>query len=168
MRVSLIYARSENYCIGDRGELPWSLPDEYAHFLRTTAGAAVIMGRKTYEDHNSYLSGRVNIVVTRNPLMTLATHVLRASGLTRRSGLAERDSDSAFVIGGSSLLAEALPLATTVFETVVHAQLRGDTFVEPFDFSNWHSQQVAVHPADMAHAYGYTVYRHTRRLAGEA
>ena len=64
--LSLIYARSENRCIGKDGRIPWRLPDEFKHFKTTTMGKPIIMGRKTYEDHDSALPGRLNIVVTRN------------------------------------------------------------------------------------------------------
>ena len=160
--VSLIYARSENYCIGREGDLPWELPDEFAHFTRTTTGGAVIMGRKTYQDHNSYLSGRVNIVVTRNRELTLAPKVLRASSLSEAIALAEQGGSEIFVIGGSSLLSEAFPMATTVYETVVHARIEGDTFVAPFDFKAWCSEVLEEHPADATHDYGFSVYRHVR------
>ena len=63
--INVIYARSKNYCIGKVGQLPWHLPKEYAHFKKITLGHPIIMGRKTYEDHNSVLPGRLNIMVTR-------------------------------------------------------------------------------------------------------
>ena len=68
----LIYARSENYCIGREGALPWRLPDEFKHFTGVTMGAAVVMGRKTYEDHCCELPGRLNIVITRQEDFPLA------------------------------------------------------------------------------------------------
>ncbi len=160
--LSLIYARSENHCIGLDGELPWDLPDEFAHFTRTTTGGVVIMGRKTYQDHNSYLSGRVNIVVSRNAGLPLAAGVLRAGSLATAIAMAGEGAGEIFVIGGSGLFAEAFPLATTAYETVVHAVIEGDTFMPSFDFSDWHTERLAEHPADGKHAYGFTIFRHTR------
>jgi len=162
MSLSLIYARSENYCIGREGDLPWSLPDEFAHFMRTTTGGAVIMGRKTYQDHNSYLSGRVNIVVTRNKALPLAPNIMRASSLSNAIALAEQDGGEIFVIGGSGLLSEAFPRATTVYETVVHAVIEGDTFVDIFNFESWDTEVLEEHAADTAHIHGFTIYRHAR------
>ena len=49
--LSLIYARSLNHCIGAAGKLPWHLPADYDFFDQTTRGHAIIMGRRTYEDH---------------------------------------------------------------------------------------------------------------------
>ncbi|NBC10803.1 MAG: hypothetical protein GVY24_03590, partial [Planctomycetes bacterium] len=67
MPLSLIYARSENHCIGKAGRIPWRLPDDFKHFKRTTMGKPIIMGRRTYEDHESALPGRLNVVITRQP-----------------------------------------------------------------------------------------------------
>lgn len=47
MPLHLIYARSRNNVIGVNGELPWHLPEDLAHFKRTTLGQPVIMGRVT-------------------------------------------------------------------------------------------------------------------------
>lgn len=162
--LSLIYARSENYCIGREGDLPWSLPDEYAHFTRTTTGGAVIMGRKTYQDHNSYLSGRLNIVVTRDKALPLAPNVLRAGSLAEALAFAEPEGGETFVIGGSELLREAFPMAGRVYETVVHATIEGDTFVDPFDFSSWRTDVLEEHLADAVHIHGFSIYRHVRDL----
>ena len=64
----LIYARAENGTIGRDGKMPWHLPEDLAHFKRTTLGAPVIMGRKTWDSIPAQfrpLPGRRNIVVTR-------------------------------------------------------------------------------------------------------
>ncbi|NBS77668.1 MAG: dihydrofolate reductase, partial [Betaproteobacteria bacterium] len=41
MPLHLIYARSRNNVIGKNGDLPWHLPEDLAHFKRTTLGQAV-------------------------------------------------------------------------------------------------------------------------------
>lgn len=162
MNLALIYARSENYCIGRDGFLPWNLPDEFKHFTDTTLGSAIIMGRKTYEDHYSALAGRFNIVITRQNELTLAPGVHRADSLPRALELAKEQHDKVFVIGGATLLEEALPLADTVFETVIHADLDGDTFVKHFDFTGWSTGLVGKHGKDERHAYAFSIYCHRR------
>jgi dihydrofolate reductase len=50
------------------GTLPWHLPEDLAHFKRTTLGCPVIMGRKTWDSLPPKfrpLPGRTNVVVTR-------------------------------------------------------------------------------------------------------
>ena len=49
MKLHLIYARARNGVIGANNSLPWHLPEDLAHFKRTTLGQPVIMGRKTWE-----------------------------------------------------------------------------------------------------------------------
>ena len=98
MPLALIYARSENYCIGRNGKLPWSLPDEFEHFNATTMDAAIIMGRKTYEDHSSELAGRFNIVITRQESYPLAKGVHRAVSLQSALALAREARDRVFVL----------------------------------------------------------------------
>ncbi|MEE3279789.1 MAG: dihydrofolate reductase, partial [Pseudomonadota bacterium] len=49
MRLSLIWAMSNNRVIGRSNALPWQLSDDIAFFKRTTFGRPVVMGRRTYE-----------------------------------------------------------------------------------------------------------------------
>ena len=68
MKLHLIYARARNGVIGVNNTLPWHLPQDLAHFKRTTLGCPVIMGRKTWDSLPPKfrpLPGRLNIVVTR-------------------------------------------------------------------------------------------------------
>lgn len=162
MSLALIYARSENYCIGRNGALPWRLPDEFDHFITTTTGAATIMGRKTYDDHSCVLPGRLNIVVTRQKHYPLAPGVHRACSLQSALEFANRQCSQVFVIGGSNCLRDALPLADTVYETEVHADLSGDTFVDAFDFRYWNTELLEHHPMDEQHRYAFSIYKHRR------
>ncbi len=64
-RITLIVARARNGVIGRDGTLPWRLPEDLAHFKRTTMGHPIVMGRKTWESIGRPLPGRRNIVVSR-------------------------------------------------------------------------------------------------------
>lgn len=69
MIVSAIAAVAQNGIIGNKGDLPWHLPDDMRYFQRITKGHHVITGRKNYESIPAKyrpLKDRVNIVVTRN------------------------------------------------------------------------------------------------------
>ena len=69
MKLGIIYARARNGVIGRNNTMPWHLPEDLAHFKRTTLGAPVIMGRKTWDSlppRFRPLPGRRNIVVTRD------------------------------------------------------------------------------------------------------
>lgn len=163
--ISLIYARSKNHCIGVDGRIPWRLPDDFAHFKKTTMGKPIIMGRKTYEDHSSALPGRLNIVVTRQADYCAAEGVVVVNDLNAAIERAYLDSPEIFVIGGVAFFEAAWPNATIVYETVVDAVVEGDAILPAFDYSQWQTEILFEHPIDDRHEYAFKVYRHTRGQA---
>ncbi|HCT45170.1 MAG TPA: hypothetical protein DF699_08155, partial [Phycisphaerales bacterium] len=58
--VAMIVACSENGVIGREGDLPWHLPKDLRHFMRSTKGCPVIMGRKTFDSLDKPLHARLN------------------------------------------------------------------------------------------------------------
>ena len=70
-KIKLIVAVGENGVIGNKGEIPWRLPDEMKHFKETTMGHTVVMGHTTWLsilpfNKSGYLEGRTNIVLSNN------------------------------------------------------------------------------------------------------
>lgn len=159
----MIYARSRNHCIGRDGRIPWHLPDEFGHFKRTTIGKPIIMGRKTYEDHESALPGRLNIVVSGQADYRVADGIVLASSLDAALKAGYEASDEVFVIGGVSFFVDAYQRADHVYETIVEADIEGDAFLPPFDFSGWNTELLLEHGVDDRHAYAYKAYKHTRK-----
>ncbi|HEU5074293.1 MAG TPA: dihydrofolate reductase [Polyangiaceae bacterium] len=166
--VSLIYARSLDYCIGKAGQIPWHLPDEFAHFKRTTKNHVVIMGRRTYEDHNTLLPDRVNIVVTTDAGYQAAEGILLARSFEEALELAEIAGREIFVVGGVRLFERSFPLAARIYETVVHTTIPdGDTFVPPFDFSGFRHRVLERHPVDPRHAFSFEVSLYERVMRND-
>jgi dihydrofolate reductase len=164
MMLSFIYARSENRCIGKDGQLPWQLPDEYAHFKRTTLGKPIVMGRRTYEDHESLLPGRLNLVVTTRRDYPVAAGVELYPSLDAALDRARQESDEVFIVGGATLFRAAFPEVSRIYETVVHTVVEGgDTFVPEFDLTPFETTTLFEHRADARNAFSFTVYRHDRR-----
>ncbi len=128
-RLHLIYARAANGVIGRDGALPWHLPEDLAHFKRTTLGCPVIMGRKTWDSlppRFRPLPGRANIVVTRDTDWAAGGAVV-AHSLEAARDLCPPGSD-AWVIGGAQIYAQALPLASSVVVTEIAQAFEGDAF----------------------------------------
>lgn len=166
--LSLIYARSLDYCIGKAGQIPWHLPDEFAHFKRTTRHCVVIMGRRTYEDHNTLLPERINIVVTTAPAYQAAAGILLARSFQEALELANVEGREIFVVGGVRLFEMSFPLAERVYETVVHTMIPdGDTFVPPFDFTGFRHEVLEHHPADARHAFSFEVSLYERAIRND-
>jgi dihydrofolate reductase len=162
MKLSLIYARSENRVIGKAGGLPWRLPDDFAHFKRTTMGHPIVMGRRTYEDHQTALAGRTNIVVSSRPDYQAAEGVIVRPSIGAALEPYRGTDEEIFISGGGTLYAQMLPYADRVFETIVHGSVAGDTRLPPFDLSRWQRTLLQEHPPDDRHAMGFTVLRFDR------
>ena len=152
-----------DHCIGDNGQLPWHLPDELAHFEATTMGKTLVMGRKTYEDQHSTLAGRFNIVVSGQPGYEVADGVALVTSPEKALELATTMNREVFVIGGIRLFTAALSVAQRVYETVVEAEIDGETVLPAIDYSEWDTEILSIHPRDERHEFAYKVYLHTRR-----
>lgn len=131
MALALIAAVARNGAIGQGGSMPWHLPADLQRFKRTTLGAPIIMGRKTWDSIGRPLPGRRNIVITRNPQWQ-APGAETAESLRAALALAE-GAEQVFVIGGAQIYAEALPLADRLLLTEIDADFEGDTFFPPWD-----------------------------------
>ena len=129
MQLHLIYARATNGVIGVNGTLPWHLPEDLAHFKRTTLGCPVIMGRKTWDSIPAKfrpLPGRTNIVVTRQGNWN-ENGARPAKNIPEALQICEQIAH-VWVIGGAQIYAQALPLAHTVVVTEIAADFEGDAF----------------------------------------
>ncbi len=141
-RISLIVAVAENGVIGRDGKLPWRLGSDLRRFRKLTMGHPLIMGRKTFEAIGKPLDGRDNIVVTRAVPEGASPGVFAASSLDAALTVARRHANmrgvqEAFVIGGANLFAQALPHASRIYLTQVHASPSGDVRWEPPQGGDW-------------------------------
>ena len=67
--ISLIVAYAHNNVIGNKGRIPWDIPDDREHFKQLTLGSIVVMGRRTFEEiykkFGAGLPGRETIVISK-------------------------------------------------------------------------------------------------------
>ena len=161
-RLHLIFARASNGVIGKDGGLPWHLPEDLAHFKRTTMGAPVIMGRKTWDSiplKFRPLPGRVNIVVTRQADWQAAGAV-RAGSLAQACDLCPVDK-VAWVIGGAEMYAQALPLADEAVVTEIEASFDGDAHAPQFG-PQWLEAARDSHISATGLNYSFVTYKRTQ------
>ncbi len=103
------------------------------------------------------LPGRTNIVVSREPAFA-APGILVARGLDAALGVARGDAlrrgvFAIMVIGGADLYAQAMPLASRLEITRVHASPPGDALFPTIDEREWREtarREVAREPEDEA------------------
>jgi dihydrofolate reductase len=134
--VTLVAAYAANRVIGDRGSIPWHLPEDFAHFKATTMGGVLVMGRATYESIGRPLPGRTTIVVTRNPEWS-ADGVLVAHSLGEALDLAAVQPGETFVAGGTQIYEQAMPMATHQVLTEVDLSPAGDARYPEFEPDEW-------------------------------
>lgn len=162
MHVSLIAALDRNLAIGKGNALPWQLPDDLKRFRALTLGKPILMGRKTAQSLGRALPKRRNLVLTRGGHATFDGMQAVAS-LDEAMALAAHDGDELCVIGGGEVYALALPAATRMHLTHVHAVVDGaDAFFPAFEVGQWRISASVAHAADAAHAFAFEFVDYTR------
>lgn len=159
-QLHLIFARAANGVIGHEGALPWHLPEDMAHFKRTTLGCPVIMGRKTWDSLPPKfrpLPGRTNVVITRQADWSVAG-ALRAASLEEALHLCA-GQPHAWVIGGAQIYAQALPLAHTAVVTEIDTLVEGDAFAPTFG-PDWRETAREAHVAANGLHYSFVTLSH--------
>ena len=154
-QVGLIWAQARGGVIGKDGVMPWHLPEDLAHFKRTTLSHPVIMGRRTWDSvppRFRPLPERRNIVVTRQG----DWHQIgaeRASSL--REALQQCEStEQVWIIGGAQIYAQALPLADAIEVTEIGRDYEGDAHA-PEPGPEWHAVSRSEHVAASGLPYAF-------------
>jgi dihydrofolate reductase len=134
-RTSLIVAMDRKRGIGIANQLPWKLPEDLAHFKRTTTGHAIIMGRKTFDSIGRPLPGRRSIVVTRNP--DWRHEGTQVAATPEQACALARHEQEAFIIGGAEIFEQTIALADRMIVTEIDAEFDCDTFFPQVDQASW-------------------------------
>ena len=161
-RIGLIYAHARNGVIGKDGVLPWHLPEDLAHFKRTTLGAPVIMGRKTWDSlppRFRPLPGRRNVVITRDPQW-------QAAGAERAGTLDEAfahcaGAPIAWVTGGAEIFRLAEPRADLAVVTEIEADYEGDVMAPKLGPA-WRETARERHVSQAGVAFSFVTYERAR------
>lgn len=128
----LIYAQDINGGIGKNNDLPWQHREDLQVFRDMTIYGKVAMGRKTWESlppNKRPLPQRTNIVLSGSYPASMDYDLVPSLEALDQAFM----GDICFVIGGASVIRQALPLAKMVFRTVFEKSYDCDTFVEPVE-----------------------------------
>jgi dihydrofolate reductase len=159
--IGLIWAQTPDGVIGVDNRIPWRVPEDMANFKQVTLGHPVVMGRRTWDSlppRFRPLSGRRNIVVTRQPDWA-------AEGAERSASLPEALAltapDDVWIMGGGEIYRAAMEYATELLVTEIDLAVAGDAYAPSVD-SHWQAdadtpwQQSSAGPR-------YRIRRFTRR-----
>ncbi len=143
MTFTLIAAVARNGVIGNGNAIPWHLPEDFKHFSKTTKHHVVIMGGNTWDSLPLAfrpLPQRVNIVISSR--VRPAERSIQCKSIAEAIAAAERQAEllsspEVFIIGGSSIYEQFLPMADKLILSEIAMEPEGDTFFPSFDRNEW-------------------------------
>lgn len=154
--ISLVVAAAKNDVIGKDNQLLWTLPNDMKFFKNVTWGLPVVMGRKTFDALGKPLSGRKNIVITRQSDWE-AEGTIAVKSLDDAIFLVKNmDVKEMMVIGGGEIYRMAFEKAKRIYLTRVDATPEGDTTFPHVDPKIWKLVKQKDHAADEKHQYAYS------------
>ena len=127
-----VAAMSNNRVIGNKGKLPWNLPEDLKFFKKLTTGHPVVMGRKTYESIGRPLPNRENIILSKTMDRPLPGTVLYNSIKDFTCGIKDHHGP-VFIIGGSQIYSTLIHLTQEIFLTFVYKDYDGDAKFPSFE-----------------------------------
>ena len=159
--MEAIVAVFSDWGIGSEGTQQIVLKADRAHFRGLTAGAAVIVGRRTLGDFpgGRPLKGRANIVVTRQEIEIEGAEVAHS---TEEAVALAAKYPRTLVIGGASIYRQFLPYVDTVHITKIDRAPRSDSFFENLDASpDWQALEPEVWQEENGVRYCFLTYKRT-------
>jgi len=133
--MNLIVNVDKNWAIGKDDRLLVNIPADMKFFRESTMGKVVVMGRKTLESfpNGKSLKGRVNIVLSRNPLYQVKDAVVVHSEEELKEELKKYDSEDIYVIGGESIYKMLLDNCRVAHVTKVDYAYEADAYFPNLD-----------------------------------
>jgi len=126
-----IAALSLNKVIGNKGDIPWHLPEDFKWFKEKTLGNTLLMGRKTYESIGRPLPGRKTIVLSRQTSLDLPEGVVHIHSPEELKGVDIQGT--LFICGGAEIYKQYLPQCSDLYLTWVNREVEGDTLFPEFE-----------------------------------
>ena len=120
---------SENRVIGNAGDIPWDLPEDFKWFKKTTMGGILVMGRKTYESIGRPLPGRDTYVLSRTPREIAGVHSF--TDLEALDNLIT--NQTIWIAGGGEIYKQMLGKCSELYLTRVNRSVEGDAFFPDFE-----------------------------------
>ncbi len=129
MKLRAIAAMSLNRVIGAGNKIPWHLPEDFKWFKQMTTGHVIVMGRKTFESIGKPLPNRETMVLSRSAFTHPGARTIQSLDEVSKQG-GDRE---VFICGGAQIYAQALPLCSDLYLTLVKRTVDGDAFFPPFE-----------------------------------
>lgn len=153
----MIVACSENGVIGRDGDLPWHLPADLKHFMRSTRGCPVIMGRKTFDSLDKPLHARLNIVISStmpesdHELVRVVRGLDEAVDVARASICENGQDRPIWIAGGGTIYTQSMDRCDLIVRTLVETRVDGDASFPQIEGNGWVLRHSEHHASDDRH-----------------
>ena len=139
MKKIIIAVVSRNNVIGMGDKVLWHSPEELQHFKKVTIGFPVIMGRKTWEVLGKPLTGRLNIVITRNPEYSIPFRDVVIFNSLKQAFEFCRSSiyKKIFIIGGGEIYSQSINESDEIILSEMNMDAEGDVYFPEIDGTIW-------------------------------
>jgi dihydrofolate reductase len=136
--VNIIVGMTGEGVIGKDGGLPWHIPEDLKNFKRLTSGQVVVMGRKTYQslpEKFRPLPDRHNVVISTSMKDVAGIDICASieTGLQK----AKSYGKEIFIIGGSTIFKQFMPLTKKMYISEIKQNYTGDTYFPKFNKEEW-------------------------------
>ena len=138
-----IAAMSENRVIGNKGKIPWHIPEDFRWFKHKTMGGTLIMGRKTFESIGKPLPGRKTLILSRqsHETFSLPSYTFK----TLFDGyVANHIGENYWVCGGGEIYRQLLDHCAYLYLTIIKKHVDGDVKF-PEHFPRTHMIEQIIH-----------------------
>jgi len=160
-KIALIAAMSENRIIGMNNKLPWKMPADWDNFLKITKGKSFIMGRNSYLSEDRLLSSKKSIILSHHELYELEEKCIWAPDIYHAFDML-KDETEIFILGGGSIFEQSMPHANYIYVTVIHSQIKGDTYFPEIDLRFWKNVKTDYHVKDIENPYDYSFLEYSK------
>jgi len=163
--ITILVAFDDNQVIGNKGELPWHIPEDLALFKKRTLGHPVIMGRKTWDSlPKRPLTKRINIVISNGFVEIPGGHLTAKSPIRVETNLGSALEAARtcrplygtgiigypheiFIIGGRMVYETALRKGWVdrILVSNVHGTHEGDLHFPTIKWWRWKKKVLEVH-----------------------
>lgn len=136
MNINIIAAIGSNNELGKNNDLIWRLKKDLKFFKDITMGHPVVMGKNTFDSLPKVLPGRKNIVLCPNEIINDEIEFYKS---IRDFLIKYQNFDGdIFIIGGASIYAQFIDLATSMYLTEIDAiDEEADVYFPRFNVDEW-------------------------------
>ncbi|MBQ6416034.1 MAG: dihydrofolate reductase [Butyrivibrio sp.] len=160
--MKAIVAVDSNWAIGHKGKLLVSIPADQKNFRNLTTGNTIVYGRRTLETfpQQVVLPNRRNIILSTREDYTVKNAEVAHSKEELLELVKDIDTDSVFIIGGSSVYNEFIDECDTAIVTFIDKEYQADSYFPNLDKDpNWELVDESDEQVYFDITYTYRTYK---------